>query len=154
MDKLESKKKMGRPVKKGSKRNSKRSSKIGSKRGSKKSSKEYYAERMKRMSPGYKVAKRSKKWASRGKSKASRKTLPPLDTEIKLSDYGYSLQKRPKERKSSLKRASKKNNTLAVLRRVNLIRNYSKSVPENYNKLSQDVEFLKKEYKKEKDRSY
>ena len=139
--------------KKGSKQSSKKkgSNQSSKKMGSKRSSKKYYAAKMKKMSPGYKVAKRSKSWAKRGNALASRKILPPVGDEIILGDYGYSLQDLPKERKASLKRASKKNNTLTVLRRVNLIRNYSKSVPTNYNKLSQDVEFLKKEYKKEKE---
>ena len=78
------------------------------------------------------------------------KVLPPIGNEMHLSDYGYSLQKLKKQRRGSLKKASKKEGTLAVLRRINLIRNYSKSVPVNYSKLSQDVEFMKKTYAKEK----
>ena len=78
------------------------------------------------------------------------KVLPPIGNEMHLSDYGYSLQRPIKERRSSLKRASKKQGELAVLRRVNLIRNYSKSVPVNYKKLSDDVEYLKKQYARSK----
>jgi hypothetical protein len=78
------------------------------------------------------------------------KVLPKIGNDMHLSDYGYSLKKSLKDRKTSLKRASKKQGTLAVLRRTNLIRNYSKSVPINYKKLSADVEFLKKEYAIEK----
>jgi hypothetical protein len=74
------------------------------------------------------------------------KVLPKIGNEMHLSDYGYSLQKAVKQRRSSLKKASKKEGTLAVLRRINLIRNYSKSVPDNYKKLSNDVEYMKKEY--------
>jgi len=129
----------------------KRSSKKTKTKRSSKKSKSYYSKRMSKQHPGYKVAKRSKAWSKRGKAKESSKILPPVSDDIVLGDYGYTLQKPKKERQSSLKRASKKNNTLAVLRRVNLIRNYSKSVPLNYKKLSDDVEFLKKEYKKQKE---
>jgi hypothetical protein len=97
------------------------------------------------------TAFRVKKWAKRGMALESRKILPPPGDDLHLSDYGYSLQKTDKERKASLKKASKgEKSALPVLRRTNLLRNYSKSVPENYLKLSKDVEFLKKEYKKEK----
>ena len=75
-------------------------------------------------------------------------TLPLIDKKLSLSKYGYKLNKPKKERRSSLKRASKKYSTLTILKRVNLIRNYSKSIPKNYNKLSDDVEYLKKQYKK------
>jgi hypothetical protein len=98
-----------------------------------------------------KPAFRSKKWAKRGTASKANKTLPLVGDEFHLSDYGYTLHNSDKERKSSLKKASKgEKSALPVLKRVNLIRNYTKSVPENYFKLSKDVEFLKQEYKKEK----
>ena len=76
--------------------------------------------------------------------------MPPIDTNIHLSEYGYSLNKTEKARKTSLKRASKKEgSTLLVLRRLNLIRNYT-SIKSNKTKMTKDVDFLKKEYKKEK----
>jgi hypothetical protein len=74
------------------------------------------------------------------------KVLPKLGDEIHLSDYGYSLQKPIKQRRSSLKKASKKVGSLKILRRIGLIRNYSKSVPVNYTKLSKDVDYMKKLY--------
>jgi len=74
------------------------------------------------------------------------KTLPPLDKNLSLSRFGYKLDKPEKTRRSSLKKASKKYSTISVLKRVNLIRNYSKSIPENYDKLSNDVDYLKKQY--------
>ena len=96
------------------------------------------------------------------KSKKSNKSLPPIDTNIHLSDYGYSLDKTEKARKKSLKRASKKEASVLpskrlgkakllrpVLKRLNLIRNYT-SIKSNKTKMSKDVDFLKKEYKKEK----
>jgi hypothetical protein len=70
--------------------------------------------------------------------------------EESLTKHGYKLSKSPTSRRKALKKATKSRGTLAVLRRVNLIRNYSKSVPINYDKLSSDVDYLKKQYKKEK----
>ena len=86
----------------------------------------------------------------RGKPGKGPRTLPPLSRNRSLTKYGYKLDKPAKERQASLKRASKENTTLAVERRVNLIRNYSKWEPTNYKKLSQDVEFMKKQYAMEK----
>ena len=91
-------------------------------------------------------------------SKSAKRLLPPIDTNIHLSDYGYSLDKTEKARKTSLKRASKKlpSKRLGkakllrpVLRRLNLIRNYT-SIKSNKTKMTKDVDFLKKGYKKEK----
>jgi hypothetical protein len=94
-------------------------------------------------------------------SKKSKRLLPPIDTNIHLSEYGYSLNNTEKARKTSLKRASKKEGGLPskrlgkakllrpVLRRLNLIRNYT-SIKSNKSKMTKDVDFLKKEYKKEK----
>jgi len=78
--------------------------------------------------------------------------LPKIDSSKKasLSKYGYKLSKSSLSRKRALKRAARSKGTLRVMRRVNLIRNYSKSVPKNYDKLSADVDFLKNEYAKYK----
>ncbi len=78
------------------------------------------------------------------------KTLPPLGDDIHLSNYGYSLKDTKQERQKSLKKASKKHSTLKVLKRTNLIANYSQWNEQNYKKLRQDVEFLKHEYENEK----
>ena len=95
-----------------------------------------------------KSSKNSKK-SKKSKSVLSR-LLPSIDTNIHLSEFGYSLDKTEKARKTSLKRASKKEgSTLPVLRRLNLIRNYT-SIKSNKSKMTKDVDFLKKEYKKEK----
>ena len=70
---------------------------------------------------------------------------------MELKKYGYSVKSSKASRRSSLKRASKKNTSLAVMRRLNLIRNYSISGPkENYKRLSDDVEYMKRQYKVEK----
>ncbi len=93
----------------------------------------------------------SKKGSKRSVSKkGSKNILPKISGNVHLSDYGYTLKNKEKSRKTSLKRASKEEGTLTTLRHLNLIRNYTKSVPKNYKKLSKDVEFLKKEYAKEK----
>jgi len=95
------------------------------------------------------VYKKSKKSKNSKKSKKS-KTLPAIDNEdIHLSDYGYSLDKNQKDRKKYLDQASKKEGTLKILRRLNLIRNYT-SIEKNKNKMTKDVEYLKNKYKKEK----
>ena len=80
------------------------------------------------------------------------KVLPEISKseEDSLSKHGYKLSKSPISRRKALKRAARSRGTLAVLKRVNLIRNYSKSVPKNYDKLSSDVEYLKNQYAKEK----
>jgi hypothetical protein len=78
------------------------------------------------------------------------KTLPKIGNEIHLSNFGYSLKDTKQERQKSLKKASKKHGTLKVLKRTNLIANYSQWNEKNYKKLRQDVEFLKKEYSSKK----
>ena len=77
-------------------------------------------------------------------------TLPKIENQGALGKYGYSLDKSATSRRKSLKKASKKYGTLEVLRRTNLIRNYSKAVPSNYKKLSADVNYMKSLYAKEK----
>lgn len=82
--------------------------------------------------------------------KSSSKTLPPIDNkDIHLSDYDYTLEKNQKDRKKTLDQASKKEGTLKILRRLNLIRNYT-SVEKNKNKMTKDIEYLKEKYIKEK----
>lgn len=79
------------------------------------------------------------------------KILPPLGDELHLSKYGYSLKDNVQSRHKSLKKASKKHGTLKVLKRTNLIANYTAD-QDNKKKLRSDVEFLKKEYLHEKER--
>ncbi len=85
-------------------------------------------------------------------SKGSDNILPPISKLKKdsLSRFGYKLSKTKSSRKKALKKAARSRGTLTVLKRVNLIGNYSKSNPINYEKLRSDVEFLKNEYAKEK----
>jgi hypothetical protein len=85
-----------------------------------------------------------------GKPGKGPKTLPALGNELHLSKYGYSLKDAKQARQQSLKKASKKFGTLKVLKRTNLIANYSQWNDKNYKKLRQDVEFLKDEYATDK----
>lgn len=86
----------------------------------------------------------------RGEPGKGPRTLPKLGDDVHLSKYGYRVDKPQEKRRESLKRAARKHGTLPVLRRTNLIANYSKSEKDNYKRLRSDVEFLKREYKKEK----
>ena len=123
----------GLAVKKSSKKNSKKSSKKSSKK-----------------------PERAKKIMRSKKVPASRKVLPPISVlrQDSLKRYGYKLSKSPLARRRALKKAARSRGTLQVLKRVNLIGNYSKSVPDNYQKLRSDVEYLKNQYAKEKLKSF
>jgi hypothetical protein len=79
----------------------------------------------------------------------SRRLLPQPGQGYHLSKFGYSLSHEKSSRHSSLKAASKKYGTLPVLKRINLIRNITSSEYETKKKLTADVNFMKKLYKKE-----
>lgn len=81
---------------------------------------------------------------------SSKKLLPKPSDNIHLSDVGYAVHKSESARHRSLKRASKKNGALPVVRRLNLIRNLTRSGSKNKKILSKDVEYVKKIYKQEK----
>jgi hypothetical protein len=85
----------------------------------------------------------------RGK-KGKGKKLFEIKDEGLLSEKGYSLKKSQSQRRVSLKKASKDNGTLKVLKHLNAIRTLQKSNPTNYYKLDKDVKFIQKEYRKEK----
>lgn len=72
------------------------------------------------------------------KSKKSNKSLPAIDTNIHLSDYGYSLNKTEKARKTSLKRASKKEGSTLPSKRLGK----AKASPSSFKK----IKFNKKLY--------
>ena len=80
-----------------------------------------------------------------GKVGRGKKTLPPLDDKLHLSAYGYSIHKPEPLRRAALRAASKDNDVLMVLRRLNLIRNYQ-PIPENKEIFTRDVEFMKDMY--------
>ena len=67
-----------------------------------------------------------------------------------LSKFGYSTSKKASYRHESLKRSSKKYGTLPVLKRLNLIRNITAPEQKAHKVMSQDVEYMKKLYKREK----
>jgi hypothetical protein len=69
-----------------------------------------------------------------------------------LRKNGYSLKKTSKERKKSLRRASKEKGMLPVLRHLNAIRTLQKNNTNNFEKLDQDVKFVQKEYKNKKNK--
>lgn len=86
----------------------------------------------------------------RGKPGKGPKTLPPIDDKPDLKQYGYSLSISSENRRKALRKAAREEGILPILRRVNLIRNYTKSVPHNYAKLSKDVDYLKELYAEKK----
>jgi hypothetical protein len=87
---------------------------------------------------------------NRGKPGKGPKTLPPIKRPGELKKYGYSLALPQAKRRAALRKAARKEGVLPVMRRVNLIRNYSKANKLNYKKLSQDVKYLSDLYAKEK----
>jgi hypothetical protein len=82
----------------------------------------------------------------RGQKGKGKKLFEIKDTGF-LRENGYSLKKSSKERKKSLRRASKEKGMLPVLRHLNAIRTLQKSNPENFKKLDKDVKFVQKEYR-------
>lgn len=83
----------------------------------------------------------------RGKPGKGPKTLPKPDPNVHLRDYGYSVNKNAGQRQRALKRASRELGTLPVLRRLNLIANYSKSSVDKEEKMRDDVEYMKRQHK-------
>jgi len=77
------------------------------------------------------------------------KTLPPLDKQGSLRKYGYTLKKGSRTRRQSLRKASKKNGSLRVLRRLVLLRNYQAD-PKYKKELTDDIQFMSKLHANEK----
>jgi hypothetical protein len=111
----------------------------------KKSKKKCSLGKIKRKS--YKTKKGTKVKSScikdRGKKGKGPKTLPKISSKISLGDFGYELKYSFEKRKKALKKAIKKYGLVKIIKRISLIRNYSKSVIKNYNKYSRDLEYLK-----------
>ncbi|ANB50799.1 hypothetical protein [Powai lake megavirus] len=82
-----------------------------------------------------------------GKPGRGEKTLPIPGGDIHLTQYGYSVHKSDKERQKALRDASRDYGELAVLRRMNLIRNIQ-AVPENKEAMSRDVDYMSNLYAK------
>lgn len=77
--------------------------------------------------------------------------LPKLKGDLHLGQYGYAVHKTAESRRQALRKASKDNDTLEVLRRLNLIRNYSQN-SRNKEIYNADVEYMKGYYAKVKKR--
>ena len=71
-------------------------------------------------------------------------TLPEIKDEDVLGQFGYSLKCSFEKRKKSILKAINKFDSLRILRRLVLIRNYSKSHKKNYDKYTKDIEYIKK----------
>ena len=86
---------------------------------------------------------------AKGKTPESRKVLPKLKKR-ELSKYGYDLNKNINNRKTSLKKSVKNYGSLPVLRKLVVLRTYSKNEPKYYKKYDHDVKFIQELRKKEK----
>jgi hypothetical protein len=103
---------------------------------------------------GTKVKASTFKITDRGKPGRGPKTLPPISKSPKdsLGRYGYKVSLSFTKRKEALHDAIKGLGFRQVIARLNLIRNYSQSVPENHVRLSRDVDYVSGLYKKFKAR--
>ena len=88
----------------------------------------------------------------RGRPGYGPKTLPRPDDVIHLHHYGYSAKKSVDERQEALRKAAADTDVLLILRRLNLLRNYQ-SVPKIKDIFSNDVEYMKKLYEKERSKN-
>lgn len=82
----------------------------------------------------------------------SKTRLPVPSSDVSLSKCGYKLRYADSTRKRALRTASKKYGVLTVLKRINLIRNITKTGTKNKNIMKKDVDYLKKLYIREKKR--
>lgn len=81
-----------------------------------------------------------------GKTRLNQRILPKPSKDRSLKKYGYTVNKSDDSRKKALREASNVYGELAVLRRLNLIRNYQ-SEEKNKKKMSKDVDYMSKKYK-------
>jgi hypothetical protein len=88
-----------------------------------------------------------------GKTPKSERVLPKIGKKISLRQYGYSVKKNQSKRHETLRKASKKEGHLNVLRHLNLVRNYQpqdKTGKSIKKKMTKDIEYLSQQYKKYK----
>lgn len=97
-------------------------------------------------------AKSKSKINNKKTKKRSQTRLPIPSKELSLSDNGYRLHYASSTRQKALRKSTKKFGTLAVLKRVNLIRNITQADSNNKKRLEEDVEYLKNLYNREKKR--
>jgi hypothetical protein len=74
------------------------------------------------------------------------KTLPTIEPKYHLSDYGYSVHKSERSRRSALKKAMEVHGIRDVGRHLNYYRNLQ-SVKENKDIMSNDVKYISGVYK-------
>ena len=79
-------------------------------------------------------------------------TLPKLKDNGYLTSMGYHLRLNEADRRSALRKACRAHGCLKVIRHLNLVRNYSKSVHANYVKYGKDIDYVSALYKKQKAR--
>jgi hypothetical protein len=80
-----------------------------------------------------------------GKTSESQKVLPKPGDKLHLSKYGYSTHASSTKRHKALAAAAADNDTLEVLRRLNLLRNLQGDDDAKIT-MSQDVEYMKRMY--------
>ena len=86
-----------------------------------------------------------------GKTPESQKVLPEPGDLISLSKYGYSTSKGVQSRHDALIAATRDFDNLKILRRLNLLRNYQSDAAAK-ERMSDDVEFMKRTYARSKSR--
>ena len=87
-----------------------------------------------------------------GKTPSHKKVLPSIGKEYSLRRYGYSTKKSESKRHEALNKASEKLHPLKVLRRLNLIANYT-AESDVEKVLRRDVRYMSKKYKQYKKKS-
>jgi len=87
-----------------------------------------------------------------GKTPSQKRVLPSVGKEKSLRRYGYSTKKSESKRHNALNKASEKYHPLDVLRRLNLIANYT-AEPDVEKVLRRDVRYMSKKYKQYKNKS-
>jgi len=84
-----------------------------------------------------------------GKTPKSQRVLPKPGEKLHLSKFGYATHKAPAERHKALREASRSENPLMVLKRLNLLANYQAD-PRAKAVMREDVDYMSMEYKKYK----
>ena len=99
------------------------------------------------------MIKRKTKTRSKTRSKARSKSrrLPQPSGNMHITDFGYKLNNNTDTRRRALQLAIRKHGSLTVMKHINLIRNLT-DIPKNRKKLSDDVEYLKNVYSRDKKR--
>lgn len=87
-----------------------------------------------------------------GKTPSRQRILPPIGKKNSLRRHGYSTKKSASQRHTALDKAANESNPLEVLRRLNLVANYT-AKPNVENVLRRDVRYMSKKYKQYKQNS-